>query len=238
MGVGLVVVHTILSDRLRRRDDVSSALGAPVKLSVGPVPLSRWRPGRRGLAAAGHPAVRRITAYLHGVVPQTLTGAPALAVVPVDDTQVAALSLVSLAVSQAREGRRVVLADLAPGAPVAALLHAKGPGVRAVTVRDARLTLVVRDRDDLAPAGPVGRAPADAQRSEFTAAVKEACASADLLLTLVALDPSVGADYVASWATSAVAVVTAAGRRGPRSTRRARCRGWPACDYLRGAGRR
>ena len=209
VGMGLVIVQTIASDRLRRRDDVTRALGAPVRYSVGAVRLSRWRPGRHGLGAAGQPAVRRITAYLRASVPQPLKGTAALAVVPVDDTQVAALSLVSLAVSCAKEGRRVVLADLAEGAPVAALLHARGPGVRTVTASGAQLTLAVPGRDDLAPAGPVGRVPADAQHTEFTAAVQEAFASADLLLTLVTLDPSVGADYVASWATSAVAVVTA-----------------------------
>ena len=39
--------------------------------------------------------------------------------------------------------------------------------------------------------------------------MSSACASADLLVTLVTLDPSVGAEHVATWATSAVAVVTA-----------------------------
>jgi capsular polysaccharide biosynthesis protein len=209
VGMGIVVVQTIMSDRLRRRDDVARAIGVPVKLSVGSVPLSRWRPGRRGLAAAGHPAVRRIASYLRATVPQTLNGTAALAVIPVDETQVAALSLVSLAVSCAREGRKVVAADLAEGAPLSAMLHARGPGLRMVTVSGAQLTLAVPPRDDLAPAGPVGRASADAQRSEFTAAVQQAVADADLLLTLVTLDPSLGADYVASWAIRAVAVVTA-----------------------------
>jgi capsular polysaccharide biosynthesis protein len=209
VGMGLVVVQAILSDRLRRRDDVARAMGVPVKLSVGPVPLSRWRPGRHGLAAAGHPAVGRIATHLRAAVPHTLSGTAALAVIPVDETQVAALSLVSLAVSCAREGRRVVLADLAEGAPVSALLHTRGPSVRRVTVSGVQLTLAVPDRGDLVPAGPVGLAPADAQQSDFTVAVKEAAATADLLLTLVTLDPSVGAEYVASWTTSAVAVVTA-----------------------------
>jgi len=209
VGMGIVVVRTILSDRLRRRDDISRAMGVPVKLSVGPVPLSRWRPGRRGLAAARHRAVRRITGYLRAVVPQARTGTAALAVVPIDDAQVAALSLVSLAVSCARDGRTVVVADLAEGTPVAALLHARSPGVRIAMVDGAQLTLAVPDRDDLAPAGPIGPVSAGAQRSEFTAAVQEAIAAADLLLTLVTLDPSVGAEYVASWATSTVAVVTA-----------------------------
>ena len=208
VGMALVVIQAIMSDRLRRRDDVSNALGAPVKLSVGAVRLSRWRPGRRGLAAAGSAEVKRITSYLSAAEPRTIRSAAALVVVPVDEPSVAALCAVSLAVSRAREGRKVVVADLARGAPVATLLHAKAPGVRPVSVRGAQLILAVPDRDNLTPTGPVGQAPADAQYAEFTAAVRNACASADLLLTVATLDPSVGAEHVATWANSAVAVVT------------------------------
>jgi capsular polysaccharide biosynthesis protein len=209
LGLSIVIVQAIVSDRLRRRDDVTHALGAPVKLSVGPVKLSRWRPGRRGLAAANGANVRRIAAYLRGAVPAKAGGMTALAVVPVDDPEVAALSLVSLAVSRAQEGRNVVVADLASGAPAARLLDTKPPGVRSVSVHDARLTLAVPDRDDVAPAGPLGRPLAEAERSAFTAAVTNACASADLLFTLVTLDPSLGGEHLATWATSAVVVVTA-----------------------------
>jgi len=207
-GIGLVVVQAILSNRLRRRDDVTSALGAPVRLSVGALGLSRWRPGRHGLGATENAGIRRIAAHLRAAVPHTVRGADGLAVIAVDDPGAAALSVVSLAMSRAREGRTVVVADLASGAPVAALLGSKGPGVRPVSVHDTQLTLAVPDRDDLSPFGPSGPAPADEPRSEFTAAVTEACASADLLLTLVTLDPSIGADHVASWASRAVAVIT------------------------------
>ena len=141
-----------------------------------------------------------------GKAPEAST---ALAVVPVDDPEVAALSLVSLAVSCAQEGRKVVVADLASGAPAARLLDTKAPGVRSVSVHDARLTLAVPDRGDVAPVGPLSRAPAEAQRSAFTEAVSNACASADLLITLVTLDPSLGGENLPTWATSAVVVVTA-----------------------------
>lgn len=208
LGLTLVVVHAVVSDRLRRRDDVTHALGAPVKLSVGPVRLSRWRPGRHGLSAANGTGVRRIVAYLQGAVPSVAAGPAALAVVPVDDPEVAALSLVSLALSRAQEGRTVVVADLASGAPAATLLHSRKPGVRSVSVRDAHLIIAVPDSDDIAPIGPLGRALADAQDNEFTATVRNACASADLLLTLATLDPSLGGDHLATWATRAVAVVT------------------------------
>ncbi len=128
LGMVIVVVRTIVSDRLRRRDDVATAMGVPVRLSVQSVPLSRWRPGRRGLSAARLPAVRRITAYLRTALPRAGNRTAALAVIPVDEPQVAALSLVSLAVSCAQEGRSVVVADLAEGAPAGRPAARQGTG--------------------------------------------------------------------------------------------------------------
>lgn len=208
LGMGIVAVQAIVSDRLRRRDDVAHALGVPVKLSVAEVRLSRWRPGRRGLAAARDPNVRRIAAHLRGAVPPTGRGA-GLAVVPVDGPEVAALALLSLAVARAQEGQQVVLADLAEGAPVAALLDSKAPGVRSVSAENAQLILAVPGRDDIAPAGPLGRSSAGDQGSGFTAEVTSAYGSADLLLTLATVDPSVGGEHLATWAASAIVVVTA-----------------------------
>ena len=136
------MIRALVSDRLYRRDDVARALGAPVKLSVGAVRVSRWRPGRRGLAAARNPNVRRIVAHLGRAAPARSRGGTALAVVPVDDRQVAALSLVSLAVSCAQQGMQVVVADLADGAPAAGLLGDQGargpPGERARRATDRR----------------------------------------------------------------------------------------------------
>ena len=52
IGVGIVVVRAIVSDRLRRRDDVADVLGVPVRLSVGELSSRRRRPGRPGRASA------------------------------------------------------------------------------------------------------------------------------------------------------------------------------------------
>ena len=78
-----------------------------------------------------------------------------------------------------------------------------------MTVQDAQLVLAVPDRDDIAPTGPFGRAEEEARRSAFTEAVTSACASADLLLTFITLDPSLGGELLPTWAASAVVVVTA-----------------------------
>jgi capsular polysaccharide biosynthesis protein len=209
VGLGVVIIRALISDRLRRRDDVSRALGAPVRLSVGHVRLSRWRPGRRGLAAASDKNVQRIVAHLERAIPARPRRTAALAVIPVDDPQVAALSLASLAVSCAQRGRQVVLADLASGAPCGSLLGATKPGVRSVNVPDAQLVIAIPERDDEVPIGPYADVSRNGRRSSLSEAVTNACASPDLLLTLAPLDPSFGGDHLATWTADTVAVITA-----------------------------
>jgi hypothetical protein len=126
----------------------------------------------------------------------------------VDDTGVAALSVVSLALSYARDGRKVVLADLADGAPAAKLLGSNKPGVRVVNAQQTSLTLAVPGADEFAPRGPLDHGSA-AQRSGFTEEVSGAFDPAEVLLTLATLDPAFGGEHLATWAGSAVAVVTA-----------------------------
>lgn len=152
LGMGFIIAQTLVSDRPRRRDDVARALGAPVRLSVGKIRLSRWLRGRYLLAAARRVKVRRIAGYLRSVVPSGTGRVAALGVVPVGDPRAAALSVVSLAESCAQQGLKVVLADLCRGAPAARLLRAKGPGTHEVNVSGVPLTVVVPDRDDLLPA--------------------------------------------------------------------------------------
>jgi len=196
LGMAIVVLRALLSDRLRRRDDVAQALGAPVRS----VPARRGRVSGRDL--------ERIVAYLHDAAPTGSRSFAALAVVPVDDPRVAAQSVVSLAVSCAQQGRQVAVADLCNGAPAAMLLGAKGPGIHTASVDGARLVAAVPDPTEFAPIGPLrpktaGTQPADA--GELAAA----CAAADLLITLITLDPSVGGEHLATWAADAVVVVTA-----------------------------
>jgi capsular polysaccharide biosynthesis protein len=209
LGMGIVVIQALVSDRLRRRDDIARALGAPVRLSVGSVRPNRWPPGLPRQSAARDAEVRRIAAHLGRAAPEKSQGVAALALVPIDDLQIPALSLATLALSWAGQGQRVVVADLCSGAPAARLLSSGDPGVRTVRVRDTSLVIAVPEHDDLLPVGPLDRGSAQAQRSPFAAAVAEACVSADLMLTLVTLDPSLGGEHLATWATDAVAMVTA-----------------------------
>jgi len=206
LGLGVVIIRAIISDRLRRRDDIAHALGAPVKLSVGAVRLSRWRPGRRGLEAAQDSDVQRIVMHLGAAVRPGSSRIAALAVVPVDDPQVAALSLASLAASCSQEGFHVILADLCPGSPAAKLLGATDPGIQQVHVNGRDLLVVIPDPDDVELAGPLHKL---SRREKATDPLVAACTSADLLLTLAPLDPSVGGEHLATWAADAVAVITA-----------------------------
>ena len=213
LGVSIVIAGALSSDFLRRRDDVAYALGAPVRLSVGSIHAYRWLPARLRRAAARGRDVRRIVAHLRRAMPAG-SGDAALAAVCVDNARVVALPLVSLASSCAREGKRVVVADLCGGAPAARLLGVRKPGVREVRVRGVRLVVAVPGRDDVVPMGPLPAVTVVARPWSGAEALIAACDSADVLLTLVTLDPALGGEHLATWAANVIAVVTA-GRSSP-----------------------
>jgi capsular polysaccharide biosynthesis protein len=206
-GLGIVIIRALVSDRLRRRDDIALALGAPVRLSVSAKARSRWRPGRRGLAAARSRDVQRLVAFLHGILP-TGSRRGALAVVPVDDTRVAALSVVALAVSLAKQDANVIVADLCSDAPAAKLAGLKDPGVQTVRIDGTQVQVAIPDPHDIAPIGPFSTTAPPAQPT-LASQMAAACASADVLLTLTTLDPSLASDHLQTWAADAVVVVTA-----------------------------
>jgi hypothetical protein len=207
LGIIIVMVGALASDRLRRRDDIAQALGAPVRLSVRAT--GRRRRLARGDSGSRGGDVGQIAAFLRRSMTENSRGPAGLAVVPVDDLDVPAAALVSLAASWAKDGKQVVVADLCQGTPVARLLGTTDPGVHTVTVDDVRLVLAVPERDDRMQAGPLDRGQPMASRSSFSQLVTDACASANVLLTLVTVDPSLGADHLATWTTDAIAVVTA-----------------------------
>jgi hypothetical protein len=78
-----------------------------------------------------------------------------------------------------------------------------------VRIDRGQIIVVIPDGDDVAPVGPVRR---KAARTQFPSCGKELAAAftaSDLLLTLTALDPSVGGEHLVTWAPAAVAMVTA-----------------------------
>ena len=88
------------------------------------------------------------------------------------------------------------------------LLDAAVPGVRRVDSKGSRLILAIPDAADVAPVGPLpglrGLMSGAQPRGAATVA-----RDANLLLCLATLDPAHGGDHLATWATTAVAVVTA-----------------------------
>ncbi|HET6188451.1 MAG TPA: Wzz/FepE/Etk N-terminal domain-containing protein [Trebonia sp.] len=210
VGMAIVIISALLSDRLRRRDDVAAALGAPVRLSVASLGLPR-----RGLLP--HPQrkarwdrdMKRVTAYLQGAVSGSHHGPASLAVVAVDDPEAVAPAVAALARSRAKEGKQVVVADLSAGRPLARLLGVKAPGVHPVTLDGVPLLVAVPNGDDIAPVGPLRGDDVPAVLTPPDEAVVAACSSADLLVTLVTLDPATGGEHLATWASEAIAVVTA-----------------------------
>jgi capsular polysaccharide biosynthesis protein len=214
IGMGWVIVSALLSSRLRRRDDIAHALGAPVRLSVRSMgQRRRLLPQRGGQDAATERDLRMFALHLHEAAlwqdaGRDSRGAATLAVVAIENEKEAAQPLVSLALSCAQEGDRVVLADLVQGSPAAGLLEAVEPGIRMVNVDGAHVAVVIPAEDDLMPTGPLP-ATAQSQQPASSEALITAYKSADLLITLVSLDPTVGAGHLATWATGAVAVVTA-----------------------------
>ncbi|MGH3273951.1 MAG: hypothetical protein ACRDNZ_06440, partial [Streptosporangiaceae bacterium] len=226
LGVILILLRTLVSDKLRRRDDVARILRAPVRRSVVAAGIRRRRPGSRGLAAAKGRDLQRVIAYLASEASPRSEDSTSLAVVPAGDPRVAAVCVAGLAISLGRAGKRVVLADLSPGGAAGRLLGVTTPGLSKITADGAHLVLFIPQDDDVLPLGPLqagatlsrsGSGPAEPDAgmsrpgSTATCAAELAAASssADLLLTLATLDPACGAEHLATWAAKVVAVIRA-----------------------------
>ena len=208
IGMGGVIITALLSRRLRYRDDVAVALGAPVRLSVGPLRARRWLPTLPRRAAKRDLDMRRVVVCMLGAMPGSSRGPASLAVVAIDDAQIVARIVASLA-SSCAEGKRVVVADLSSDAHLARLLGVSDPGIHEISQNGVNLLVVLPEAEDVAPAGPVPSGASPAVPAQADPALVTACSSADVLLTLATLDPAFGGDHLGTWATNAVALVTA-----------------------------
>lgn len=192
IGLGIVIVGAVISDKPRRRSDVATALGIPVKLSVGPYhpPLffGQWRL-RRSLKRPGT-TMQMIARRMYGNL-GTEPGST-LAAVAIGPVGPAALGVASLSLWLASEGKRVAVVDMSEGRILSALFRAKArPGMcQGVAFNDRSFTLII------APEDPVDMGCAEIEE-------------VDSVLVLATVNPAVGADHIAGWATDAVAFVTA-----------------------------
>jgi hypothetical protein len=124
IGVAFVAVQAVVSDRLRRRDEVASLLGAPVELSLAPIRHPKLHHHRwvRRTPLERQAEVGVFAGYLRrrGV---RLEGRKTLLVVAVDDLTVPAAALAELANRLADEGDSVLVADLTKGGVLARLME-------------------------------------------------------------------------------------------------------------------
>jgi capsular polysaccharide biosynthesis protein len=223
IGLGYIAIRAIVTDRLRRRSDVAEALGAPVRISV-PTTGTGGKPLVRRGTAEPDGGINRVVGYLRNALPSNARGPATLAVIAVDNAKAVAPIIATLASTCAREGKRVLVADLSGGALAEQLGEAK-PGVHTITVNQDRIVLSVPPSGDIAAVGPLSRRGSGAAA---TNGVASAYSGADILITLAVLDPGVGADHLSTWANEAVAVITA----GASTTVKIHATG----EMIRGAG--
>lgn len=207
VGMMIVVIGAITSNRLRRRDDISIAVGTPVRLSVGRLRRRRLIPKLRKNSGRLDLDMERVVNHLRTVMPPNPRGAAGLTVVAVDDAPTVGRAVVRLANAFSQEHRNVVVADLSTGAQATRHLGIRAPGISTVSSQDCPITVVVPGPNEVAPIGPfrnssTGSAPASEE-------VLQACAHADLVLSIATLSPAYDSDYLPTWATDAVVVVTA-----------------------------
>jgi capsular polysaccharide biosynthesis protein len=212
LGLGIIAVSAIVSDRIRRRDEVAAALGAPVELSVGKfrrVKVMRKRRIRRRLSNPVRP-VELMSRQLRSVV-QAGPSPKRLAVVSVDSLEASALSLAILAGRLAVfEGSRVMVVDMSPGRILGELLGVNKPETRIVFVKGAWVPVLVSvpPEDDTAIEMP-------ASEIDTENLPGPSWTTPQVVLVLTTLDPGIGAGHLSAIADEAVVVVTAGRSNAP-----------------------
>lgn len=222
LGAGVIVLQEMTTNRVRRRQDVMAALRAPVLVSTRPLDSLLGAGGRRRLGASAarraqeRTELARIVRHLHSeLIPESATR-QALLVVSIDSDAATALAAAVAAKELVIEGRSVLLVDFTRRSSLARRLGVPRSGTSEAAVEGGSIG-VTCDPDE-----------EDSGRRLRTTGVRSRRESSDVVMTIATLDPAQGADHLADWATSAVAVVTAG--RSSSTVLRA------AGQLLRGAG--
>jgi capsular polysaccharide biosynthesis protein len=206
IGMGWVIAFALISTRPRRRCDIARALGAPVRLSVGRIRVRKLT-ARRSPERAGGRGIQQIATHLRGAIRREQRAS--LAVVAVDDTLVPALAVISTALACVRDGTRVIIADQTPGGDAGRMLGCTGPGLYRQVAGQRNLTVAIPEDSVAPPTGPIRRSSAAASPISVDPELEHAYHSADVLLTLLRIDPGIGADHLRTWASDAVVILTA-----------------------------
>lgn len=195
LGVIAVLMVAMLSDRVRRREEVAELLNAPVTVNVGRV-TSRWPRSRTAAQMAASPR-RELRLLARGLYSQLRLGENCLTelVVAMDDIRVPAAALMTLAADVAREGKRAVLVDLTRHRALGRAYGCDSVGVHDVGLGGESSILVVP---------PL---PEECHDSEGWSGVHHL--SPDVVLILATVDASVGASHLKEWSREAVVTISA-----------------------------
>lgn len=196
MAVGLIVVVSVLSDRLRRREDVATLVGAPVAVSIGALRhhILRRR-SIRAMVERREPGLQVLAYHLKEAV--THGHHHTVMVVSADDPRVPAAAMTLAARTLAAPGQRVVLVDETRDRTVGRAfgVGAAGPSTRHLGVGGGPpVTLLVPSRP-WEPGGDGGLPPEVAR--------------ADAVFVIASVDPGTGAWHLRHWAPEAILAVTA-----------------------------
>jgi capsular polysaccharide biosynthesis protein len=212
IGLAFVVVRALISDRLWKRQDISQALGARIRLS-SPRP-SRLLPRPRYLRPSQRtaPEVQLMMQHLDQRIFWGEHPTPAMAVISIDDVKTCSLVVASLAVALAEDGKHVLVADLTESGRLAGMLGVKTSGTHESRFSAPGQRLDVHRPDQArGPAQGCYLHLSDSNRPSGSGdiALDSAWEVADVVLTLATLTPELGADHLATWASNAAVVVTA-----------------------------
>jgi hypothetical protein len=228
VGVGVVLFGALTSERLRRREDVALAIGAPVRSAVrqrGPrrrfrlVPIRRRRvTDREGLAV--------LARGLESAFEQTRTTPSRVVLATVDNEPEGVTVSAEAAARLAGGQRQVFLVDLTSSGRLersvrdALARQQGGPAQAPAVFRPRGVPQLARG-----PLAPVVGITSDLRDDH---PLREAWDAADSVLTLAPVDLEAGVDDLASWGTHVVLLVTA-GRSSAEELR-------SAADLVRKAG--
>lgn len=206
LGLLIVVLEAVLSDRLRRREDIAALLGAPVHISIGRVGRRRlfFRRSLRAMISDPGPGVQMLVQYLRERLAASDSKLTEL-VVAVDDATVPAAAMASLARTLSSLGERVVLVDATVNRVLASAFRVRQMGSQTIRMGgDSAVTLLVPPRpweSDMA------------SRWDYDLA---GLAKADAVLVVATIDPAVGAWHLRKWAADAVVTVSSGRSTGHR----------------------
>lgn len=200
VGLGLVILRALVSDRVWRRQLIADALGAPVAVNLSSIGR------RRGLLPArlnrSHRArveleVQGVARHVRRLLGGSPGGDPALSIVALSDERTVAWLTAEVLRTLADADTRVLAADLSSGGWLAGELeHATG------------IDVFVPDSAERPPEG-LSVSGEGSPTEELPAELLAAWDEADTIIVFTDVSLLQGLDHLSTWADEAVAVVSA-----------------------------